>query len=64
MNRLVESYSLTQIATDVPRAATTVAVLLALTLLFRIVAKVRRRSEESRPDGLQVISDLDNPTFE
>ena len=33
-------------------------------MLFPIVAKVRRRSEETRPDGLQFISDPETPTFE
>jgi len=51
-------------ASWLPWAATTAAVLLASILLFPIIARVRRRGGETRPDGLQVIPDPDSPTFE
>jgi hypothetical protein len=43
--------------------AATITVLLASVLLYPIVVKIHRRNKETRPDGLQVISNPENPTF-
>jgi len=44
--------------------AVTITVLLVSVLLYPIVVKIRRRNKETRPDGLQVIYNPENPAFE
>ncbi len=42
----------------------TLVVVLASAMLYPVVVKLRRRNRESRPDGLKVLSDPENPKFE
>jgi hypothetical protein len=49
---------------DWMRWAATLAVVLASVLLYPVFAKLRRRSRQSRPDGIQVLSNPPDPKFE